>query len=388
MSQAEEAGGGVDQDDESTDLLSVSWNQDNSCFIAASTNGFRVFQCNPFRETTRRTPLGPDRGIAVAEMLFRTGVFGIVGAESNTRFPPTMLRIWDDDGCSIRVDEYRFAGEIRAVRLSRDYFAVVLDRTINVYRFRYLKLFYQARTASNPKGLCCLSHYADTSVFACPGTSKGQVLVEHFGLKATRLIAAHDSPLSCMAMALDGMLLATASVRGTLIRIFNTRDGTCMQEVRRGLDRAEIHSIALSQNLQWLAVSSDKGTVHVFSLRVKHAEEDANNREPATTVAQVNDNFSCGSMAPVTQTKKIGSNASSSLSFMKGVLPKYFSSEWSFAQFRLPEITRYITAFGDQDTVMMIGLDGSFYRCRFDPVNGGVMVLKEYHQFLKASKPQ
>ncbi|KAM0950577.1 hypothetical protein DsansV1_C04g0042941 [Dioscorea sansibarensis] len=35
-----------------------------------------------------------------------------------------------------------------------------------------------------------------------------------------------------------------------------------------------------------------------------------------------------------------GANPSSSLSFMRGVLPKYFSTEWSFAQFHLPEITR------------------------------------------------
>ncbi|ONK75721.1 uncharacterized protein A4U43_C03F19850 [Asparagus officinalis] len=41
-----------------------------------------------------------------------------------------------------------------------------------------------------------------------------------------------------------------------------------------------------------------------------------------------------------------------------GVLPKYFSSEWSFAQFHLPEATRYTVAFGAQNTVIIIGLDG------------------------------
>lgn len=39
-------------------------------------------------------------------------------------------------------------------------------------------------------------------------------------------------------------------------------------QVRRGADRAEIQSLAFSSAAQWLAVSSDKGTVHVFSLHV------------------------------------------------------------------------------------------------------------------------
>lgn len=43
-----------------------------------------------------------------------------------------------------------------------------------------------------------------------------------------------------------------------------------------------------------------------------------------------------------------------------GVLPKYFSSEWSFAQFRLPEVTRHIAAFGAQNTVIIIGMDGRY----------------------------
>lgn len=39
-------------------------------------------------------------------------------------------------------------------------------------------------------------------------------------------------------------------------------------QLRRGADRAEIYSLAFSSTAQWLAVSSDKGTVHVFSLKV------------------------------------------------------------------------------------------------------------------------
>ncbi|THG01757.1 hypothetical protein TEA_008994 [Camellia sinensis var. sinensis] len=40
-----------------------------------------------------------------------------------------------------------------------------------------------------------------------------------------------------------------------------------IMQVRRGADRAEIYSLVFSSTAQWLAVSSDKGTVHVFGLK-------------------------------------------------------------------------------------------------------------------------
>lgn len=206
--------------------------------------------------------------------------------------------------------------------------------------------------------------------------------MEHFGLKVTRVVSAHDAGLACVCLTMDGLLLATASTKGTLIRIFNTMDGTRLQEVRRGVDRADIYSIALSPNVQWLAVSSDKGTVHVFSLRVRVVGEDATNQlfsGQLSGLAHQNSSTSLDALI----SSNTGANPNSSLSFMKGVLPKYFSSEWSFAQFRLPEVTRYIAAFGSQNTVIIVGLDGSFYRCKFDPVNGGEMLQQEYVRFLK-----
>ncbi|MCO5613142.1 hypothetical protein L7F22_067418 [Adiantum nelumboides] len=70
-----------------------------------------------------------------------------------------------------------------------------------------------------------------------------------------------------------------------------------------------------------------------------------------------------------------------------GVLPRYFSSEWSFAQFRLPEDVRTLVAFGpDKTTILIIGSDGSFYRCSFDPAHGGEMQQKHCARFLGTDK--
>lgn len=46
---------------------------------------------------------------------------------------------------------------------------------------------------------------------------------------------------------------------------------------------------------------------------------------------------------------------------LAGVLPKYFSSEWSVAQFHLQEGTHYTVAFGLQkNTVIILGMDGRY----------------------------
>ena len=130
--------------------------------------------------------------------------------------------------------------------------------------------------------------------------------VELYDRAATRFINAHDSALSCLELSLDGRILATASERGTLIRVWNTSTTNILQEVRRGLDTAIIFSIAISRSCDYLAVSSDKGkdrstlspdltpvshsgTVHVFPLRCFTAshqpsdEEEASNNQPAIT---------------------------------------------------------------------------------------------------------
>lgn len=315
------------------------------------------------------------------EMLFRCNILALVGGGANTQYPPSKVIIWDDHQ-SRCISEFSFRSEVRAVKLRRDSIVVVLEHKVYVYNFMDLRLIHQIETVANPRGLCCISHHSNTFVLACPGLHRGQIRVEHFGLKVTKFINAHDSQIACFTLTMDGLLLATASVKGTLVRIFNTMDGTRLQEVRRGVDRADIYSLALSPNVQWLAVSSDKGTVHIFSLRVRVVGEDSPNLSNTAPVpAMVHQNSSTSLDALISPTT--GANPGSSLSFMRGMLPKYFSSEWSFAQFHLSETVRFIVAFGSQNTVVILGMDGSFYRCSFDTVNGGEMSQQEYVRFLK-----
>lgn len=239
--------------------------------------------------------------------------------------------------------ELCFRSEVRSVKLRRDRIAVVLDNKIFVYNLQDLKIRDHINTCNNPKGLCVLNTSKDRIVLACPDTGKGKALVKIYTEEKVVKIEAHETSLACLALNDDGNLLATASDKGTLIRIFNTQDGSLLQELRRGIDRAEIYCLAFNLTGEWLACSSDKGTIHIYSVGAE------------------------------------ANNPKSGLRFMKKVLPKYFDSEWSFAQFRVKDSRTICSFVGDEPVLIVVSADGTYYEVNFlaggecvamiDPVN-------------------
>jgi WD40 repeat protein len=49
--------------------------------------------------------------------------------------------------------------------------------------------------------------------------------------------------------------------------LFDTDTGSQIQEVRRGSDHADVYCISFDPISRYLACSSDKGTIHIFSIR-------------------------------------------------------------------------------------------------------------------------
>jgi len=85
-------------------------------------------------------------------------------------------------------------------------------------------------------------------------------------LEAINVVEAHRSPLSCIALNNEGTLLATASDKGTVIRVFSVPDARKIYQFRRGSMPSRIYSMSFNTTSTLLCVSSATETVHIFKL--------------------------------------------------------------------------------------------------------------------------
>ena len=70
-----------------------------------------------------------------------------------------------------------------------------------------------------------------------------------------------------MAVNPEGTLIASASCRGHIIKLYSTDGGEVVQELKRGNSKAEINSIVFHPTLYLLACTSSKSSIHIFELK-------------------------------------------------------------------------------------------------------------------------
>ena len=126
-------------------------------------------------------------------------------------------------------------------------------------------------TSENEAGVCALCPNTANALLAFPAKTVGQVQIvdignarkfssvikvgardgRHRDPRGQRLtsraagldVQAHESSISCIALNADGTRVATASEKGTLVRVFDTSTANKLVELRRGVDHCTIRRL-------------------------------------------------------------------------------------------------------------------------------------------------
>mmetsp|Transcript_12964 Transcript_12964/g.30871 ORF Transcript_12964/g.30871 Transcript_12964/m.30871 type:complete len:402 (-) Transcript_12964:253-1458(-) len=260
-------------------LAAVSFNDDLSCFVCATDRGFGVYSTMPFHRFSWRSFEGG--GFSCAEMFGQTNVLALVGGRpSPAGFSASSVVLWDDM-TGTRLFHIQLPSPINAIYCRIDTLSVLLDGKLVLYRispdFSSVQYEQTIDTLVNPDGVCAISPKGEP-VVACPGPSLGSIwVVERRGEAAagrgrwgTKLIdPAHHKQVSCLAFNRDGSLLASASKKGTLVRVWatsQTHAPMLLKELRRGTLDADILSLSFCAKSELVSCASDSGTMHLFAI--------------------------------------------------------------------------------------------------------------------------
>ncbi|OCK93062.1 WD40 repeat-like protein [Cenococcum geophilum 1.58] len=261
----------------------VTFNQDHSILGVGTTKGFRLYYTDPFSKCFE----SQEGDIAILEMLFSTSLVALI-------LSPRVLRIQNTKRHST-ICELTFPTRVLAVRLNRKRLVVVLEDQIYIYDISNMNMLYTADTSPNPNAICALSPSSDHNYLVYPlpmkaaptsfappshappaanhiAPTSGEVLIfDATKMEAVNVVEAHNSPLSCIALNNEGTLLATASEKGTIIRVFSVPDAQKLYQFRRGSIPARIFSMSFNSTSTLLCVSSATETVHIFRLALPNA---------------------------------------------------------------------------------------------------------------------
>jgi autophagy-related protein 18 len=262
------------------------------------------------------------------------------------------------------------------------------------------------------------SHAPPGSAHIAP-TSGEVLLFDTVKLEAINVVEAHRSPLSCMVVNNEGTILATASDKGTIIRVFSIPDAHKLYQFRRGSIPSRIFSMSFNITSTLLCVSSATDTIHIFKLGPQNSPMGESSfsldKSPSPFA---NRRWSQGSESPVEPSDDMnGSELASSASARKpngtfmglirrtsqnvgtslattmgGYLPKGVTEMWEpardFAWIKIPKAStspgsgslRSVVAMSSNTPqVMVVTSEGNFYVFSIDLVQGGEGTLtKQY----------
>ena len=259
-------------------VLSCSFNQDRSCLAVATRRGFKIYSCD-----TGTCVYDDDMGaVRIVEMLFCTSLLVVVGAGDTPELSPRRLKVLNTSNHTCIAD-LTFVTSILAVRLNRARLVVVEERRAVVHELSTLCVQRTIDTVQNPRGVCALSADDDSSLLALPAHAHAGSVVVHdcVNLHVVCELQCHNSPVAAMALTRDGAMLATASAKGTVIRVHCLPRGDKVWSFRRGVVNAKVRTLAFGgeasttgeasddsgePGAKLLAASSEKGTVHVWRI--------------------------------------------------------------------------------------------------------------------------
>ncbi|KAI1714866.1 WD repeat domain phosphoinositide-interacting protein 2 [Ditylenchus destructor] len=365
------------QDDSSAmekkEIYCVSFNQDCSCLAVGHEDGYTFYSLRSIDRLEKINEGKVPERVCVVERLYLSSLITIVSIKS-TRKLQVYHSIKENEICC-----HTYASAILAVRMNRKRVVVCLEDSIHVHNVRDMRLMHMIKdTPLNPQGIMDLSNDESACYLAFPGAPGiGHVMVfDAEALVAVCSFSAHAGSLAALKFNPDGTKLATASDKGTVIRVFGIPNGDRLFEFTRGMKRCvSISSLAFSADSKYLCLSSNTETIHVFSL-VKPTEAETGEPSKQDDLAATEGGLGAW-VNPLTSFFSQQASA-----YLPQHMNELMLREKSVATARLPIVgTRTVVAMpriNGVDYLVVASTDGYLFCYTLDNLGGECTLMRQY----------
>ena len=381
----------------SDSTIKLSFNQDNSCFSVATEKGFKIYQTYPFKGPIERNMNG---GIGAVEMIYKSNFLAMIGGGEAPLFNNNKVVIWDENKSRI-ISDLKFLTNVINIKLKKDLLFVVCESRIYIFNLNTYDTIYTIDTGKNLKGLIAINNDPTFTVMAYPSI-KGldNVTIKHFKNKKNVIDIEQNYIISFMAINYDGTLLATSNEKGTLIKIFSCIDGNFLMLFRRGYEKVENIYLSFDNENKFMAVTSTKGTIHIFSLKsiilkLKENEKEKIGKDNCNN-KNVNKNIEKDKKEELEQKEEneddfekdeninifniFNENDDKLKNNNKEKFPEnsksFLGKEKGFAKFKIKP-QKNICAFVRSNLLIVLTYDNKYYQVEIDMIKGVCKLLKE-----------
>nr|XP_040032666.1 WD repeat domain phosphoinositide-interacting protein 1-like isoform X2 [Gasterosteus aculeatus aculeatus] len=350
------------------EFMCASFNQDTTSLSVGTKTGYRLFSVTAV-DKLDCIHEGESPDVYIVERLFSSSLVVVVGVSM-----PRRMNVYHFKK-GTEICNYSYSNNILSVRLNRQRLVVCLEESVYIHNIKDMKLLKTLlNTPANPTGLCALSVNHSNSHLAYPGSATvGEITVyDANNLSTLTLIQAHDSPLAALAFNGSGTKLASASEKGTVIRVFSVPEGQRLFEFRRGMKRyVRISSLSFSADAQFLCASSNTETIHIFKLEQHSPSRD---EQSPTWSAYMGKMFTAAS------------------TYLPSQVSDMMHQDRAFATVRLNTSgLKNISALATIQKLprlLVASSDGSLYIYNVDPQDGGECALIQKHRLFDSSEEE
>jgi WD40 repeat protein len=355
------------------EITSISFNQDFSLISMTTERGFKIYNTSSINHQYDKNLYG---GLSKCELSYKSNYLALIGGGIMPKFNNKKVVIYND-AQDIIESEYKFTTPVINVKVKKDFLFIVCEKKIFVFNINNSQNIDCFDTVINKKGLIAVNGCPNKTIMAYPiefntQTQKSYVSIKNYKTLKCFPQMVQDDPISYIAMDYLGLLLSTSNEKGTIIRIHSCKDGSLLQECRRGKEKAEIIYIAFDMDYKYMGVSSDRKTIHLWKL-----DNIIERKKKEKSVSSKNIvNFEKNIYSHKKSISDINFYEKEEINEIKIKDIKNYKTESSFAKIRMNE-PYCIFCFKPKDIVIIISIKGNYYKALIDKKGGDCLIFGE-----------